>query len=380
MGSLTVAGTYTVPSSGVGLSAFFAQSSEAATSSADKGGVIQFGGNYTGTSPTQWAGIAGLKDNATDGNYAGHMTFYTRAQGAGPVERMRINSSGNVGIGTTTIGERLNLPHAGRIKWNHHGGAAGARSVAMGNGYQGASGQDNYWSLAMSNADDSTIDTPVITIANDADIQIHGANASAGCPFTLGNNSDNSEHLAFSQGGRTNAIDNYYNANSTSSTMRLRVSDGTTGGTSNWALRAYASGAVHTAGGLSQSQSDKRLKTDVTNITTPLSKISAINGVNFKWINNLDDIKPNSGEAGKTDVGVIAQEIEAVLPDAVSLAPFDCGTENKDGSIPEGAVMYKDQISESGEKYLTVQYTKIIPLLIEGIKELTAKVKALEDA
>jgi len=293
-------------------------------------------------------------------------------------ERMRIDSSGKVGIGTTTIGERLTVPHASRIKWNSHGGASGARSVAMGNGYQGSTAQDNFWSIAMSNADDNTIDTALMTVQNNTDIQWHNANASAGSPFTLNGATDNAKHLAFSQSGRTNAIDNFYSGNSSDSTMRLQVSSGNVNGASNFALKCFGDGQVHGRGGITESQSDKRLKTDVTNITTPLSKISAINGVNFKWINNLDDIKPDSGQAGKTDVGVIAQEIEAVLPDAVSLAPFDRGNANKDGSIPEDAVTYKGAISESGENYLTVQYTKIIPLLIEGIKELSAKNTALE--
>ena len=293
-------------------------------------------------------------------------------------ERMRIDSSGKVGIGTTTIGERLTVPHASRIKWNSHGGASGARSVAMGNGYQGSTAQDNFWSIAMSNADDNTIDTALMTVQNNTDIQWHNANASAGSPFTLNGATDNAKHLAFSQSGRTNAIDNFYSGNSSDSTMRLQVSSGNVNGASNFALKCFGDGQVHGRGGITESQSDKRLKTDVTNITTPLSKISAINGVNFKWINNLDDIKPDSGQAGKTDVGVIAQEIEAVLPDAVSLAPFDRGYLNKDGSIPEDAVTYKGAVSESGENYLTVQYTKIIPLLIEGIKELSAKNTALE--
>ena len=116
-GGLNVHGTYTIPSTGIGNSAIFASSSDGLV--ADKGGVIQFGGIYNSSNAiTQWAGIAGLRDNATDGNYAGYMAFYTRAQGAAPVERMRINSGGNVGIGTTNPSSGagwtplLNIQHA----------------------------------------------------------------------------------------------------------------------------------------------------------------------------------------------------------------------------------------------------------------------------
>jgi hypothetical protein len=64
----------------------------------------------------------------------------------------------------------------------------------------------------------------------------------------------------------------------------------------------------------------------------------------------------------KALVGVSAQEVE-VLPEAVKPAPFDT----------------LNGISESGENYLTVQYEMLVPLLIEGIKELSVKVDRLEN-
>ena len=91
--------------------------------------------------------------------------------------------------------------------------------------------------------------------------------------------------------------------------------------------------------------SDERLKDNVEPIKFPLDKLGKIGGYTFDW-NDKQQIYHGH------DVGVLAQEIEEVLPEAV-----------------------KDR----GSGYKGVQYDKIIPLLIEGIKELKEKVKHIEE-
>ena len=75
-----------------------------------------------------------------------------------------------------------------------------------------------------------------------------------------------------------------------------------------------------------------------------LEKIKQINGVNFEWSDK------QSTYTGK-DVGVIAQDVEKVLPEVV--------TEREDG-------------------YLAVKYEKIIPLLIEAIKDQQKEIEELK--
>jgi hypothetical protein len=75
---------------------------DSAAVAADIGGGIYFGGNYTGTTKTGWAGILGRKDNATDGQYGGYMAFQTRTNGSSPAERMRITSAGILCVRTTS--------------------------------------------------------------------------------------------------------------------------------------------------------------------------------------------------------------------------------------------------------------------------------------
>jgi hypothetical protein len=78
---------------------------------ANVGGGIAFGGNYSGSLKTTWAGIAGLKENATSGQYGGYLAFYTRPHGDADTERMRIDSSGDLQLGAAngalTVGTKF---------------------------------------------------------------------------------------------------------------------------------------------------------------------------------------------------------------------------------------------------------------------------------
>mgnify|MGYP003631525799 FL=1 len=95
------------------------------------------------------------------------------------------------------------------------------------------------------------------------------------------------------------------------------------------------------------STSDIRLKDNIKTIDNALDKVNSIQGIEFDWIEK-EDVHGNSGH----DIGVIAQEIEKVLPDVVTTR-------------------------ESG--YKAVKYEKIVPLLIEAIKELTNEINELKN-
>jgi len=90
--------------------------------------------------------------------------------------------------------------------------------------------------------------------------------------------------------------------------------------------------------------SDKRLKDNIEPIEDPLEKMDKIGGYTFIWNDK------QSTYEGK-DVGVIAQEIEEVLPEVVTTR---------------------------GSGYKAVKYEKIVPLLIESIKELKQEVDEIK--
>jgi trimeric autotransporter adhesin len=83
---------------------------------------------------------------------------------------------------------------------------------------------------------------------------------------------------------------------------------------------------------------------------------------------NANELAESFGYTNKENqVGVLAGDVLKVLPEAVKPAPFDIIR------IDENT-----EVSRSGENYQTVQYEKLVPLLIEAIKELNKEVQQLK--
>jgi hypothetical protein len=113
--------------------------------------------------------------------------------------------------------------------------------------------------------------------------------------------------------------------------------------------------------------SDERLKTNLGPIENPLDKVNQLNG--FYYIEN--ELARSFGyKDEKVQVGLSAQQVQAVLPQVVTLAPFDMDIDNETKEIKG---------SKTGENYLTVDYEKIVPLLVEAIKELSDDLNKTKD-
>ena len=89
--------------------------------------------------------------------------------------------------------------------------------------------------------------------------------------------------------------------------------------------------------------SDEKLKKEIQPVTYALQSIQSISGVRYRWI--------DESRGTTTQIGVIAQDVEQVIPEAV-------------------------HTDHNGFK--SVSYDRIIPLLIEAVKELKARVEVLE--
>ena len=126
-------------------------------------------------------------------------------------------------------------------------------------------------------------------------------------------------------------------ASSTITALQLDMSEG-----GNAQFLKNISGSQIEASGdvIAFGSSDERLKDNIKPITEPLWKLNQIGGYTFDWNDKQDTYEGH-------DVGVVAQEIHKVLPEVVA---------------------------ERSNGYLGVKYEKIVPLLIESIKELKQEV------
>ena len=100
--------------------------------------------------------------------------------------------------------------------------------------------------------------------------------------------------------------------------------------------------------------SDRELKKNIKSITNGIDTIKQLQGRTFEW-------KVSAQLASGKKYGLIAQELEEVLPDLVD---DSCGIRQK----------------EDGSYYKSISMSGVIPVLIEAVKELSAKVEALENA
>jgi len=148
----------------------------------------------------------------------------------------------------------------------------------------------------------------------------------------------------------------------TSPTQKLHVVGGALiTGTTTIGGAAAITGALTAVGNITSegnitafSSSDERLKENITNISNPLEKLALLNGVTFDWKDSY--IESQGGLDAmfvrKNDVGIIAQDLEKVLPQLVA---------------------------ERADGYKAVKYDRIVALLIEAIKELKAEVDSLKN-
>jgi hypothetical protein len=251
-------------------------------------------------------------------------------------ERIRINGNGNIGIANISPYEKLDVKSASStspaIVAN---GASANGSFNMAHGYDGANG--DYV---------CTYSTQYSTVGM---VLGYGVKASTTASDTFLCSADNSnftrgavvltDTLKFwTAGAQTGTLNN-----NITMTERFRVTPAGVGHFDNDVV-AYSS-----------TVSDKRLKENITTIDNALDKVMALRGVEYDWT--------ATSRKGTHDIGLVAQEVEEVLPELVTEHELCTGEFGGEGNE---------------KTFKTVNYDKMVGVLIEAIKEQQQQINELK--
>ena len=367
--------------------------SPSAVISGDSSGTVNFA-VFGGTNLRNIANIIGSVDTYTsDTDITGILRFGTSPSGAAtPTERMRIDASGNVGIGTTSPAYELDVYKAtsavdyiaGRFvsdaavtgqsqtwvkfeKASTYGGAIGgylnqgANSGLLFGTQNGSATPTERMRIDSSGNVGIGTSSPArkleVKNTTGTSIQVTGTATTSSYPgFIISSGTQSVFTMSQSADDGTGYVSNQAAAPiifNTSNTERMRIdSSGNVGiGTSSPAQKLHVVGNIVATGDITTAYSDDRLKNISGPITNALNKVNTLSG--FYYTPNDLAISLGIDDNQQLRVGVSAQQVQAIMPEVVKESPID-----------------KD--------YLTVQYEKLVPLLIEAIKELTAKVAELE--
>jgi hypothetical protein len=161
-------------------------------------------------------------------------------------------------------------------------------------------------------------------------------------------------------GNGTSAVFTNNNLHWDNSNSRLGIE------TTTPAEKLHVAGNIVATGNITAFFSDERLKTKVNNVTNALDIVESLSAFRYK----SNELANSFGfDDDNLQIGLSAQDVQKVVPEIVKLAPFD---------------MLRDEnnnlISKSGKDYLTLDYAKLVPVLIEAIKELSAEIKTLKQS
>lgn len=211
----------------------------------------------------------------------------------------------------------------GKIKWNFTVNAEGATS---GRG------------LALYPSYTSSVPTYGITFAQTASLGTHGNVTSDWATYFTMNSTANRGWVFRVVDGTPANVASINNAG------RMRIASlgvNTDASATNGEIRATDNITAY--------YSDERLKTKLGAIENPIEKVKSLSGFYFE----ANETAVALGYQKKREVGVSAQEVQAILPEIIAPAPID-------------------------EQYMTVRYEKLIPLLIEAIKEQQKQIEELK--
>ena len=305
-----------------------------------------------GTTGIEFVDSGGTKDAEIEvGNSTQYLAFKTAT-----AERMRIDGSGLVGIGTASPTSTF-----------HINSADTSTGLQITNSATGSAVTDGFH----------------ITVGSGGFTSLH-AKETTGMAFLTGG----TERARFSSSGifhvgrtqsSTTAEDDGIILNSNGLITTAKNGTGTTthiNFVNNAAVNATVVGTIKTSGSTTSynTSSDYRLKTDAQPMTGATARLKALNPVNFEWI----------ADGTRVD-GFLAHEAQEVVPECVSgekdamvEEEYEVSPEvlDEEGNTVEEAVMGTRSVPE----YQGIDQSKLVPLLVATIQELEARITQLENS
>lgn len=157
-------------------------------------------------------------------------------------------------------------------------------------------------------------------------------------------------NAAFAQANTSIAAGSYANSAFGVANSKFSSSGGTISGAVTISSGGLAvTGAITATGDITAYFSDDRLKDRLGNIENALDKIELLTGFYYE----ANDLAVSMGYEKKKEIGISAQDVNLVVPEVVCKAPIS-------------------------DEYLTVKYDRLVPLLIEGIKELRREIQDIK--
>ena len=337
--------------------------------------------------------------------------------GTNNTERMRINVNGNVGIGTTTPGAKLEVvdPNGSQLligyggvganyydATNHYfratnGGAT--RMTINSSGNVGIGTPTPNFKLSVVGATDSVIYAVGANNTYKAEMQVEGAgqftgslvaipsggSAYGGIPTsTIGITTsstalvfatNNTERMRITSGGNVSVnsgstvapelgVRGTTGSNTIGASARIAIYDDATSGSRSWIFQidgssqlrtfyyngsTWATNGYQTTGG-TWTNSDARRKTNIENLEYGLNQVLQLNPKKFNFIHDIE-----GGNFRQKDMGFIAQEVLSVMPLAV------------------------DNYIDGEKDYYSMNYSNMIPALVNAIKELKVELDLLKN-
>ena len=363
------------------------------TSATSKYGFSLYNGYAEGTNPTYGLMFTGTAGSGTHGAVSGDWATYFTMNGTSGRGWIFRNQSSAANVASISNQGWLTATrlYPGDSTDGYFFSDTGGRTAFTGGDFYIQSGVSNYYNYATNQYYGNTSGDNLYFRGNNLTgngwQMTGGGNLSTG--GVIRRNAHNAGHL---EGGHNNLGST---ANKTSPIYTIGSSynpnEGTLGnmygigyshtnasfigfaGTSGWGMYVAAdgdariflsgqTGSGYFTGNVTAYASDRRLKKNIQTIDNALEKVSRIRGVEFDWVDDITteyDFHPEQMH----ETGVIAQEIQSVIEDAVVEAPMNANYAAKSGT---------------DHKFLTVDKSKIVPLLIEAIKELKAEVDDLK--